>query len=386
MRAHYARPDARAARAARSSCFSKLGLDHCVVRTDQPYIDPLRDLFARRARRIAAMKRGVSRCVRRRARCRRSRPQQAHGPTPAPRRATDAPAQALGESSQTLRGARARRARSARSSSRAFPQRGTSGHAATLELVVEHGKGETVLAERLSARSRAATRSRRSKRAASSLPDPDGGAGPSSSESRRRRAPKHACASSFVPLPPSRAATSSCCRRCRSRSPAPAASLDASARSRTRSSSKIRSRTRRTPSRSDEPASRARSARSGPPPSTRRSIALIALVVGALVAWLIGRWLRRPQAGPPPPPPRPPWEVALEELFDLEHAGLVKSERFAEHFDRVSDCVRKYLGDRYGFDGLESTTRETLAVLRAHRRRASRCSTRSSSSCAMPIS
>jgi uncharacterized protein (DUF58 family) len=31
--------------------FRKLGLDHCVVRTDQPYIRPLRDLFARRAKR-----------------------------------------------------------------------------------------------------------------------------------------------------------------------------------------------------------------------------------------------------------------------------------------------------------------------------------------------
>jgi len=31
--------------------FRKLGLDHVVVRTDQPYIRPLRDLFARRARR-----------------------------------------------------------------------------------------------------------------------------------------------------------------------------------------------------------------------------------------------------------------------------------------------------------------------------------------------
>ena len=32
--------------------FNKLTLDHCVIRTDQPYIKPLRDLFQRRARRI----------------------------------------------------------------------------------------------------------------------------------------------------------------------------------------------------------------------------------------------------------------------------------------------------------------------------------------------
>ncbi len=31
--------------------FKKFGLDHCIVRTDRPYIGPLRDLFARRAKR-----------------------------------------------------------------------------------------------------------------------------------------------------------------------------------------------------------------------------------------------------------------------------------------------------------------------------------------------
>jgi hypothetical protein len=67
---------------------------------------------------------------------------------------------------------------------------------------------------------------------------------------------------------------------------------------------------------------------------------------------------------PPPPPARPPWEIAFEELYDLRHAGLVAEGRFAEHFDRVSDILRKYLGARFGFDGLESTTREAVFVLR----------------------
>ena len=90
---------------------------------------------------------------------------------------------------------------------------------------------------------------------------------------------------------------------------------------------------------------------------------LVALPVGALLGWLLLRWWRRPRAVPPPPPPRPPWEVALEELHDVRHAGLIEAERFAEHYDRVSHAVRKYLGERYGFDGLESTTREILGVL-----------------------
>jgi hypothetical protein len=91
---------------------------------------------------------------------------------------------------------------------------------------------------------------------------------------------------------------------------------------------------------------------------------LAALVLGALAAWLIARYLRRPRKTPPPSPPRPPWEVALEELFDIRNAGLIRQERYQAHFDRVSHTVRRYLGDRYGFDGLESTTREMLEALR----------------------
>lgn len=91
---------------------------------------------------------------------------------------------------------------------------------------------------------------------------------------------------------------------------------------------------------------------------------LAALLVGALAAWLIGRFLRRPRPEAPPPPPRPPWEVALEALFDLRHSGLLSQGLFADFFDRVSDVVRRYLGDRYGYDGLESTTREAIGALR----------------------
>ncbi len=50
VREHYAHA-MRLARAERERLFRKLGLDHCVIRTDAPYARPLHDLFARRARR-----------------------------------------------------------------------------------------------------------------------------------------------------------------------------------------------------------------------------------------------------------------------------------------------------------------------------------------------
>ncbi len=50
VREHYAKA-MRDARAARISTFRKLGLDHCVIETNKPYVAPLRALFAMRAKR-----------------------------------------------------------------------------------------------------------------------------------------------------------------------------------------------------------------------------------------------------------------------------------------------------------------------------------------------
>ena len=51
VRAHYAK-SMRALEDRRVKLFRKLGLDYCEVRTDRPYIKPMRDLFLRRTRRI----------------------------------------------------------------------------------------------------------------------------------------------------------------------------------------------------------------------------------------------------------------------------------------------------------------------------------------------
>jgi hypothetical protein len=90
---------------------------------------------------------------------------------------------------------------------------------------------------------------------------------------------------------------------------------------------------------------------------------LVALPLGALIALLLTRWLRREKPKPPPAPPRPPWEVALEALREVRRKNLVEHGQATEHFAEVSSAVRRYLGDLYGFDGLESTTAETLLEL-----------------------
>lgn len=51
VRAHYER-EMKRLRAEKIALFNKLALDSCVVRTDRSFVTPLRDLFARRAKRL----------------------------------------------------------------------------------------------------------------------------------------------------------------------------------------------------------------------------------------------------------------------------------------------------------------------------------------------
>ncbi len=94
---------------------------------------------------------------------------------------------------------------------------------------------------------------------------------------------------------------------------------------------------------------------------------LLGLALLALIMFLVARWwLRREKPIPPPPPPRPAWEVALEELGAL--GRRLDEDTEAQHLtrwvDQLSDSLRVYLGARYGFDGIESTTDEAVARIR----------------------
>jgi hypothetical protein len=242
------------------------------------------------------------------------------------------------------------------------PARGQSGHALRVRLVIEHGKGETVLPSGFQAQSDS-TELRALERAGLYLPDPDGGAGPVLARQEEGERARTTLDISFVPLPkkPGRSEIVL--------PPFPISIARASG-------DVIVVCTKRHALTIEDPIANVPNPAPKPNPAPRPQrevwsalknavmIGAVALAMGALVAVLVSLWLRRPRPAAPPPPARPPWEVALEELYDLRHAGLVAEARFAEHFDRVSDIVRKYLGARFGFDGLESTTREVLSVLR----------------------
>ena len=239
---------------------------------------------------------------------------------------------------------------------------GISGHAQLLKLSVEHGPGETVLPSGF----RLEPSSDEYKSLESSrffLPDPSGDAKPSLERKQLGTRTVTTVKLWFVPLPEKPG------RNQLTLPPVPIAISRASGELVTLCTSphviSIEDPIANEPNPSPRP---------NPKPRIQREewtlakqvtyVALIAMAVGALLATLFGLWRRRPKQLPPPPPPRPPWEVAIEGLYDVRHSGLLGEQRFAEFYDRVSDILRRYLGDRYGYDGLESTTREALGALR----------------------
>jgi hypothetical protein len=236
-----------------------------------------------------------------------------------------------------------------------------SGHALALEVTVEHGKGETVLPTGFHLLSDS-PEAKALEHEGFAFPDPDGLAGPKLERTEQGERATTKVRISVVPLP------SKPGRHTLILPPLPIAVSRASGELLTLCTAAHSVNVEDPIANAPNPSPRGN-------PSARRQLeiwtaakhvaaaALIALLVGALAALLISRWLRRPKKLPPPPAPRPPWDVALEALHDIRHAGLTREGRFAEVFERVSDVLRRYLGDRYGYDGLESTTREALGSL-----------------------
>jgi hypothetical protein len=244
--------------------------------------------------------------------------------------------------------------------------RGLSGHAATLEITIVHGKGEVVMPGGFQVE-RGSDAYKALEEAGFVLPDPVGGAGPTvtTNQPEGSATATTKVTLSFVPLPKEAG------RHGMVLPPVPITVARASGETMTLCTIPHAIVV-------DDPIANELDPQVRPNPPGRpqreewvflkQAVTVLgaSLVLGAFFAFFYLRWLRRPKAEPYVAPVLP-WVAALAELEAIRTSNLIAEGRTDEYFDRVSDCVRKYLGARYGFDGLESTTDEmerTLARVR----------------------
>jgi hypothetical protein len=242
-----------------------------------------------------------------------------------------------------------------------FPERGFSGYALDLEVTVTHGSGETVFPGGIKLGSdEAATRAL--KEVGFVIPDPDGGAVFAIETKASDASSVTKVTLPFVALPKDPG------RNTIDLPPMPITIARASGEVMTLCTPRQRVVIEDPITNEVDP-----KVKPNPPPRSQRedwalarqlTIGLaVGAVLGVAAAILFRWWRRRPQAVVAPPP-RLPWLTALDELEAIRRSRLIAEGNTAEYFDRVSNCVRKYLGARYGFDGLESTTDEMRAVLK----------------------
>ncbi|HOX44996.1 MAG TPA: hypothetical protein PK668_15460 [Myxococcota bacterium] len=92
---------------------------------------------------------------------------------------------------------------------------------------------------------------------------------------------------------------------------------------------------------------------------------LLLLFAGlALAVWRLRPHGRAEELLEELPPPRLAHEIALQKLQAVVADDLLRQGKQHEFFVRVSEAVREYLGNRYGFFALDLTTRELSEELR----------------------
>ena len=92
-------------------------------------------------------------------------------------------------------------------------------------------------------------------------------------------------------------------------------------------------------------------------------ILLLLAVIGATVYLII----RKNKKGFffTPPPVLPPHVRAMRSLDKIKSEKIWQQERYKEFYTQLTDVLRRYINERYGFNSLEMTSAEIISVMRA---------------------
>ena len=96
-------------------------------------------------------------------------------------------------------------------------------------------------------------------------------------------------------------------------------------------------------------------------------MALLACVLIAIVVFAVRLSRRRRKKLPvsePHIPSRPAHEIAFEELEKISSLNLLSQGRFKEYYTLLSETLRRYTGNRFGFETLDLTTVELVMEMR----------------------
>jgi len=94
---------------------------------------------------------------------------------------------------------------------------------------------------------------------------------------------------------------------------------------------------------------------------------VLALALASVLIWGLFRFLRNRKGRAPVMAPAvvvPEDEEALAELLKLERSDWILRKKYKAYYFRVSEILKAYLGRRYRFDALESTSAEVLNAVR----------------------
>ncbi len=244
------------------------------------------------------------------------------------------------------------------------PTRGLSGYAVPLTVIVTHGRGETVMPGGFRIQ-RGSDAMRALEESGWVIPEPDGGAGPLIDRPKNSGADQPVTTTLtlfFVPLPEEPG------RHQLVLPPVPISVGRANGQVMTLCTEPQRITIDDPIANEVDPKVKGnpspRPQREAWPLAKQATIGVLAAIALAIVlAWLLRRIQQRPKIVPPRPKVLP-WIAAMKELAEIRGSSLLADDRHDEYFDRVSECARRYLGDRYGFDGLESTSTEMRVMLK----------------------